>query len=241
MDYTLYYNPDSANLVVRMILEELRLAYQDVQAPRKRSERPPEFFALNPRGLLPVLVDHGTGDAISETGAIALYLADKHGRLAPTPTAFEDRGSCLRCLFMISNTLHADLALQFYSERYANHQDDAERIKTAASQRVLGHLDMLNQLLEQTRSDWLLPSGLSICDFYLGCCVRWAQLYPSSGGALQPEQITSFAALTALLRRAERLASVQSALSKEVIVGPAFLGPISPLAPRAPDGVGAAS
>ncbi|MEM8812623.1 MAG: glutathione S-transferase family protein, partial [Pseudomonadota bacterium] len=173
MSYTLYFSPDSANLVVRMVLEELGAGYEDRQVPRKRSERPAEFFRLNPRGLLPVLIDHETDAPVFETAAILLYLADKHGALAPRPSALEARGTCLRWLFMLSNTLHADLQVTFYAERYANSEEESRLVRAAATDRVIGHLTMLDRVIEETGGEWLLPSGLSICDFYLACCVRW--------------------------------------------------------------------
>ena len=76
MSYLLYYSPDSANLVIRMILEELGAHYDDSEVPRRRSERDPTFLRLNPRGLLPVLIDKANDTVLFETGAIALYLAE---------------------------------------------------------------------------------------------------------------------------------------------------------------------
>lgn len=243
MSYTLYFSPDSANLVVRMVLEELHVDYDDTTIARKRSERSDAFFALNPRGLLPVLVDHSASEpvAVAETGAILLYLADKHSSLAPKPTELEARAACLKWLFMLSNTLHADLAITFYAERYANSDEDCARVRKAASLRVMGHLDLLNRWIAETDCDWFLPSGLSICDFYLGCCVRWAQIYPSVGEVAARADVMSFSALAELLSRAERLQSVQTALDKEGIQGRAFVEPVSPLPVRVPDGIGAVS
>lgn len=241
MSYTLYFSPDSANLVIRMVLEQLQVEYDDKAMARKRSERPDEFFALNPRGLLPVLVDHDAGASVAETGAILLYLADKHLDLAPKPTELEARALCLKWLFVLSNTLHADLAVTFYAERYANSDEDCARVRKAASQRVMGHLDLLNGWIAETDCEWFLPSGLSICDFYLGCCVRWAQIYPSVGEVATRAHLMSFSALSDLLGRAERLPSVQTALDKEGIIGRAFVEPVSPLPVRVPDDIGAAS
>ena len=241
MSYTLYFSPDSANLVIRMALEELGIDYDDQRVPRKRSERTAEFFALNPRGLLPVLIDHDTGAPVFETGAILLYLADKHGRLAPPPADLEARSACLRWLFMLSNTLHADLAISFYAERYANSPEDGAKVRSAATQRAIGHLELLDRQIAETGADWFLPSGLSVCDFYLGCCVRWGQIYPSVRGATAHIDVKAFPALLALLGRMETLPSVQAALQKEGIEGPAFVNPRSPLPVRVPDGVGAVS
>lgn len=239
MSYTLFFNPDSANIVVRMALEELGAEYVDQEVPRKRSDRSAAFFAMNPRGLLPVLIDHDTNAPVFETAAILLYLADEHGRLAPSPTEPALRGACLSWLFMLSNTLHADLAIFFYPERYAEHADQIPLVRAAARRRAHEHFKMVNDRLGETGGEWLLPSGFSVCDIYLGCCVRWAQIFPADGPAATRADLSALPALAALLARAERRPAVQSALEKEGIPGPAFIGPISVLPPRAPDGVGA--
>ncbi len=241
MSYTLYFSPDSANLVIRMVLEELCVDYDEEEVARKRSERSAAFFALNPRGLLPILVDHETGSSVFETGAILLYLADKHCDLAPEPRALQARAACLRWLFMLSNTLHADLAITFYSERYVSRLEEGRRVRAAATQRVIDHLELLNRHIEETAAECFLSSGLSICDFYLGCCVRWAQLYPAEGAAVTSTNIMSFSSLARLLRRLEQRPSVQRALEKEGIRGSAFVKPVSPLPPRVPDDVGTVS
>ena len=118
MSYVLYYNPDSANLVIRMVLEEMALPYEDRMVSRIRTDRNDDFFRLNPRGLLPVLIDEQQDVALFETAAILLYLADKHRQLAPGMTDGRARGTFLKWLFMLSNTLHADLRFRFYSERF---------------------------------------------------------------------------------------------------------------------------
>ena len=238
MSYTLYYSPDSANLVVRMVLEELQQDYQAEEVPRKRTDRTVNFFALNPRGLLPVLVDHETGGSVFETGAVTLYLADKHNSLVPAPSSPDDRGDCLKWLFMISNTLHADLAMTFYAERYADSDENAQRVRDVSAGRVSGHFALLDEVIAKSQSEWFLPTGLSICDFYLGCCVRWAQIYPSVQSTPTCDDVKGFPALTALLRRVEQRESVKTALTKEGITGTAFIDPVSPLPVRVPDSFG---
>ena len=71
-----------------MVLAETGLRYELRQIDITANEhRTPEFFAINPRGTIPVLVDDN-GATICETIAIMLYLADKHAleHLAPVPT-----------------------------------------------------------------------------------------------------------------------------------------------------------
>jgi len=54
-------------------------------------QRKPEYLAINPAGTIPAIVDHeGPGGkplAIAQSGAIALYAAEKSGRLLPKDPA----------------------------------------------------------------------------------------------------------------------------------------------------------
>lgn len=244
MSYLLYYSPDSANLVIRMILEELGAHYDDSEVPRRRSERDPTFLRLNPRGLLPVLIDKANDTVLFETGAIALYLADRHGALAPSPQAAghqeaQARATCLKWLFMLSNTLHADLRLCFYSERYVSQAFEIAPLRAVAAKRIHGHLALLEEMLGEHGGDHLLPWGLSVCDFYLGCCLRWSQLYPAGHTPMSAGEVERFANLTRLLTELQRRPAVMRALDREGISGDAFVDPVARLPARVADAVGA--
>lgn len=68
-----------------MALEALSVPYQihaiDLGAKTQKEEW---FLAMNPNGRIPVLVDHERDDfSIFESGAILIYLAEKHGSLLP--------------------------------------------------------------------------------------------------------------------------------------------------------------
>jgi glutathione S-transferase len=93
---TLYHHPFTRAAGTVWALEEIgepyELTFVDVM---QGAHKAPELLALNPMGKLPILVD---GDAVvSETAAIALYLADRYalGRLAPRPDD-PARGTYLR-------------------------------------------------------------------------------------------------------------------------------------------------
>lgn len=96
MAIVLYHHPFSRASGVVWMLEELGVDYElrfvDIM---KGEQKQPEILALNPMGKLPVLTD---GDlVVTESAAIALYLADRYGagKLAP---ALDDpkRGTYLR-------------------------------------------------------------------------------------------------------------------------------------------------
>jgi glutathione S-transferase len=84
MSIVLYHHPYSRAANVVWMLEEVGVGYElrpvDIM---KGAHKAPELLALNPMGKLPILTDDGT--VVTESAAIALYLADRYayGRLAP--------------------------------------------------------------------------------------------------------------------------------------------------------------
>jgi glutathione S-transferase len=77
MTLKLYYHPVSTNsLAVQMFLAEAKVAYEPILVDiLTGAQRKDAFLALNPRGLVPVLVD---GDfVLTESSAILKYIADK--------------------------------------------------------------------------------------------------------------------------------------------------------------------
>ena len=71
---------------VSIALEELGVPYQvhalDLVAG---DQKKPEYLEINPNGRIPAIVDRDNGDfAVFESGAILLYLAERHRALLPT-------------------------------------------------------------------------------------------------------------------------------------------------------------
>lgn len=84
MSIVLYHHPYSRAANVVWMLEEVEAPYQlEFVDFAKNAQKSPALLALNPMGKLPVLVDGG--EVVTESAAIALYLADRYacGRLAP--------------------------------------------------------------------------------------------------------------------------------------------------------------
>ena len=67
---------------VSIMLEEVGLPYRAIPVDINANEQfEPEFLKISPNNKIPAIVDHDTGIALMESGAILLYLADKTGRL----------------------------------------------------------------------------------------------------------------------------------------------------------------
>lgn len=172
--YLLHYAPDNASLVIRLALEEMGLPFETVLVDRRQCEQDsPAYRALNPNGLIPVL--ETPQGPIFETAAILLWLADTHSQLAPAPQS-PDRAAFLKWLFFASNTLHADLRILFYAEKYIE-VSQTEPLRDGMRQRLRRHLQLLEDTAKQA-PDWLRPDKPSVLTYYLACQMRWMALYP---------------------------------------------------------------
>lgn len=199
MCYRLHYAPDNASAVVRLVLEELGLAYEAVLVDRRvREQESAAFRALNPAGQIPVL--ETPSGPVSETAAVVLWLADRHGAMAPAPDD-PDRPGFLKWLFFTSNTAHARLRLLFYPEAYVG-PDPARQDALRGQARIGFGRDA--GLLDDTarRRPGLFGCGTpSVLGYYVVCCLRWVRLYDV--GRAAGFDIRSYPALHDLARRLE--------------------------------------
>lgn len=184
MTYILHYAPDNASLIVRLALEELGVRYRTKLVDRSRAEhRTAAFRALNGAGLIPVL--EVPGGPLSETAAILLWLADRHGALAPPPRDAA-RGAFLKWLFFASNTLHAQLRMIFYPAYYVGDDPAAQsQLRRTLTHRSMYHMTLPDSLdLLDARQDARSDADAQmpdVLDYYIACLLRWCALYPVGG------------------------------------------------------------
>ncbi len=169
----LHYAPDNASLCVRLALEEAGLDYEAVLVDRRRKiHKSPDFLAMNPNGLIPVLE---TPDGpMFETGAILLWLTDRSAGLLPTP-AEPGRAHALQWLIWLSNTLHPAARMLFYPDQYSDGDPEASRVVTR--RRITAQLDLLERV---RNADWLDTDAASAQGCYLAPLLRWFALYGGS-------------------------------------------------------------
>lgn len=218
----LYYAPDNASLVVRIVLEELGVPYETRLVNRATREQEGEAYRrLNPNGLIPVCVIGGK--PVAETGAILLALAERYGDLAPAQ-GDPLRPRFLQWLFFISNTLHADLRQLFYPAKFVGDDEAAMRVfHDMTRARVQRDFGLLDAEYADRRGPFLCGADPCIADVYAALCVRWAQLYPV--GATERFDLSATTALGAMAEALETRPAVARACEAEGIAAPFFSVP----------------
>ncbi len=227
--YILYGSPDSANLVIRMLLHELGQSFESIWLDRSRREhKQDDYLAMNPQGLIPVLLDNG--QPIFETAAIALHLCDSHGLLAPQSGT--ERARFLQWLFYLSNTVHADLRIRFHCDDYIDGEAQRAALRAGIGRRIENHLQLIEtELASNDSAPWFLGKSLSALDIYLAAMCRWWQLYPTAeaGTAISAQALPG---LYRLLNELSQRPAIAAACAEESIVAPFFIDPILPDLPR---------
>jgi glutathione S-transferase len=169
MSLTLYYNPQSRASTVRWLLEEIGVPYTLAPvAYDDGSMRSAEFLALNPMGKIPVIVDDGV--VITESVAIAIYLADKYKTPNDIAPAIDDplRGPYLRWLAYYAGAV--DPAM---TQKFVGFEMDPRRAGWGSHELVLG---VLKDLFAKA-DPWLLGERFTAVDLVLGAGVNYAMMF----------------------------------------------------------------
>jgi glutathione S-transferase len=205
--YVLHYAPDNASLIVRLALEEIGAPYRTALVDRTtQAQDGAAYRRLNPQGLVPVL--ETPKGAIFETGAILLWLTDRHGTIGPS-VGDPARGDFLKWLFYLSNTVHADLRALFYPHRYAPPEGiPAHHAMTVG--RLTGHFGLLNQTAAGMPE--LFGAGTAL-GYYIATLMRWSALYPE--GQEDWFDLRRYSALARLAAAEERRPASRAAIAAE--------------------------
>lgn len=129
-----------------------------------------KLAALNPLAQIPTLIME-SGEILTESAAITLYLADMTGSdaLVPRPDSPE-RSSFLRWLvFIVTNIYptytYADDPSRFVTEESA--RKPFFKAVNAYAERLYGHLE------DAARGPWFLGDRMSALDIYIGVITHW--------------------------------------------------------------------
>ena len=176
MTYTLHYVPDNASLIVRLALLELEVPFSTKLVDRQnQNQNSAAYLHLNPNGLIPVME---TPDGIIfEAAAILLWLADRHGALAPSVQDHE-RACALKWLFWLSNTLHPSLRMLFYPEKYVDTEIALTEIPAQNQKHRFFSMLVMIEVSLSREPLFAISTPPNILQLYLTVCLRWLALYP---------------------------------------------------------------
>ncbi|WP_395644641.1 glutathione binding-like protein [Terricaulis sp.] len=99
----LYMSTTPNGLKAALFVEEAGVAHRKIMLRLSKGEQfAPDFLAVSPNAKIPAIVDHAPADggaplSVFESGAIMLYLAEKHGVLLPA--SVRERTEVLQWLF----------------------------------------------------------------------------------------------------------------------------------------------
>jgi glutathione S-transferase len=163
MSITLYHHPFSRAANVLWMLEEVGVPYElqhvDILAGAHKA---PEILALSPMGKLPILTDGDT--VVTESAAIALYLADRYSYGTLAPRADDPaRGTYLRWSFFAPSVIEPGAMAKLAGWTFK------------ASQAGWGAYDAMLAAMESAIAgrDFILGDTFSMADVVFGGTLRY--------------------------------------------------------------------
>lgn len=165
----LYYAKGACSLVVRIVLNELNLKFEDesVDLRSKKTAAGEDYWLINAKGAVPALmVDNG--EVLTENQVILQYLADKTANHDLLPAVGDmKRYRTLELLNYISTEVHKTFGTFF-------NPAVPEEIKRDVYTPILkSRFDFLDKQL--AHHHYLMGNKLSLPDAYLFVMLRWAE------------------------------------------------------------------
>lgn len=142
-----------------LLLEEAEIAYDIHPVNISAGEQfEPDFAKISPNNKIPAIFDPEHDIALFESGAILLYLADKHRAFIPRRE--QDRARALQWLFWQVGGVGPTFGQNLHFGEYAS-----EHIPYA-NERFVNETSRLFKVLDQALSkrDWIAGSEYSIAD-----------------------------------------------------------------------------
>lgn len=210
----LHYFPSNASMTPHLLLHELGLPFELKLVDRAHNaQKSPEYLALNPNGLIPVLVD---GDQVLyETAAIVLHLVDRQPEAGLAPAfGSAERSQFYKWLVWLSSSLQSQMPMYYYSSRYvaADNAAGAAEVKAQAEVRIGALLDQLDAQFARHGGPWVMGEKFSALDPYAFMLCRWTR------GFARPAR--TLAQLGPFLERMLERPAVQRVIEAERLTAP---------------------
>lgn len=175
-----YYFPTPNTWKVAIMLEECNLDHRVIPIDITKGEQfSDKYLEVNPNGKVPAIVDHGDvhSQAVFESGAILIYLAEKTGKLlhASGPARVAE----LEWLFWQVSGLGPMAGQANFFRRYAPEVDYAVKRYVKEANRLYGVMD------RRLASGEFLAGDYSIADI---SCWSWVWFHQAHGQKLDEFQ-----------------------------------------------------
>lgn len=157
---TVYSAPNTRAIRVLWVLEELGVKADIKSMPYPPRKLRPDYLAVNPTGLVPLLID---GEVrLSESMAICEYLAAKHGSPLVVPPGDPERPAFLQWLWYGESTLMTPVGRVWTLSRHERKSADIDAIVAETRAAVVDRLKALEERLDGR--DFLVAGRLTLAD-----------------------------------------------------------------------------
>ena len=169
MSLTIYGPPQSRAMRVLWMAHELGLDFEHHPGFADGAASA-ALLAANPMGQVPVVDDDGF--LLAESMAINLYLAKKHGKLAPQ--SLEDEAQTLRWSFWAMTAVEKPLLEALLKTHGLMGQEKDEAAARAAIESLRKPFDVLNGALQGR--DYLLGDEFTVADLNVASVLGWGRM-----------------------------------------------------------------
>ena len=169
MSLTIYGPPQSRAMRTLWMAHELGLQF-DHRPGFADGGASAALLAANPMGQVPAIEDDGF--ALAESMAINIYLAKKHGKLAPT--SLEDEAQTLRWCFWAMTAVEKPLLEALLQSRGLMGRERDEDAARSAIESLRKPFDVLNGAL--AGSDFLLGDEFTVVDLNVASVLAWGRM-----------------------------------------------------------------
>ncbi|XXY52019.1 glutathione S-transferase family protein [Sorangium sp. So ce269] len=168
----LYEFAPTRSIRVRWVLQELGVEFESITVNLGAGgNRSPEFLEINPAGKVPALVD---GDLVlTESVAIALYLAEKYPDKGLLPADLQQRAQVYRWLLFAATELEQPLwRIARHTFLYPEDQRLPAEVALAGND-FKAMAEVLEKHMQQRQ--FVVGDGLTVADIVMAYTLDWAK------------------------------------------------------------------
>lgn len=173
--YTLFAAPDTYAMGAHAVLEDVGEDYAVHWVDLSADTPDPAFAAASPHRRVPAL--NGPDGAVFETGAVALYIAERHPDaglvIAPGDPR---RGRFLQWLHYLASTLQPEVLIQYHPEAHTADTAQQRTLQAASLDRMHTIFTTLDRVLQ---GPCLFGDDPCVVDFLLAGQTVWDVLFPA--------------------------------------------------------------